>query len=487
MGRCGRALRGLLALGLVLGVVGCGSGGSSSAPVAPQGGRTVASVRGVPETIAVYNSRPVRVAGGGDDYLLILSEPSPAGGTASIQVNGGTTPLPLLPPIEAEERRSRPGRRVAMTGWTGLLDGELGRAATRPVVAPVVGSARRFKAEAGGGGVVTATLREKGRHALIYVDDETEAGALTAADLAELRAKFDDEIYPTDTTRLGPTGDFDRNGGVILLITPAVIEGVNGYFNEEDMVPGQGNDADMLYIAAPQPSEGQTYDLLRHTVQATVAHELAHLISFNHKAAVGGEETWLDEGYGQIAEQLNGFLDSPNSAAAYAEFYLAAPEQYTARQLDFNYEFGHAAAGYLFVRYLTDRFGDGALRGLVRIREKGVANVRQVTGQAYAALQPQFGAALFLAGTGLSADPRYSLPGFNPRADYPGAEVSLEGPRQTTLSAAGGRPQATIAWQRGGLRYVRLTQVPAGGTQLHLSTRDTAVQATFVRIPADLP
>ncbi|HAZ62300.1 MAG TPA: hypothetical protein DCZ72_01635 [Armatimonadetes bacterium] len=487
MGKIARVLRSLLALGLALGAVACGSGGSAVSPVAPQGGRTIAAVRGVPETITVYNSRPVRLAGGGDDYLLILSEPNGAEGLARVQLNGGTTELPRLEPLAL---RARDGGHVPFVAGYGLL-GELagGAPVSRQAALPAAGSERRFRTsqDLSGGVTVTATLREKGRHCLVYVDQATEAGALTAANLAELRAAFDERIYATDTGALGQPSDIDHNERVIILLTPAMAPRNLGYFTGYDLLPGYGNDAEMLYVAVPRPSEGRTYEQMRVGLQATIAHEMSHLISFYHKRQLLGEEHWLEEALAFLVEQLNGYVDMPAGVPGYVEYYLSAPERYTGRMLGGGYERGHAGLGFLFVRYLADQFGVDVLQRLVRARAKGHANIRQATGQPYAALQPPFAAALYLTGTGLSADPRYTLKGFDTRGTSPGAGVTLRGPGQTTLSAASGRPAAAISWAAGGLRYVRLTEVPADGAQFHLTTAATTVQATFVRIPADAP
>ncbi len=489
MSRFGRGWGRVLALGLALGVVGCGSGGSAASPAAPQGARTIASVRWVPETVAAYNSQPVRLAGGGDDYLMILSEPSRAGGNATVRLNGGTRPVPPLP--SQEGRALVPGgrRHVPVTRWNALLDGGRGRGLagatpTRQASDPALGSARQFWVYGDEGyTLVTATLREKGRHSLLYVDDATEAGALTAANIADLRAKFDNEIYPTDTALLGPTGDIDRNGRVVILVSPAVDSTSAGYVNTDDLRPGAGHDAELLYIAAPRPSAGQTYAQLRESVHATMAHELVHLIVGHHKWQLGDEEGWLNEGMAFVTEQANGYLEVLGGIPDLTAWYFSAPEQYTARETRPDYALGHAGVNYLFARYLADRFGEGVLGRLVRSRMTGEQNVRLATGHSYATLQPEFAAALALAGTGKNDDPRYALPSFNPRGEYKSMPYQLTGPATTELAAASGRPAVAISWPRGGLRYVWLTDLPPSGALIQFSTTDTRAQATFLRAP----
>ncbi len=483
MGNSRRVRRSLLALGLLVGLAGCGGGGGGGGST-PTGGRPIATARGVPQTITVRNSPAYRLGGGGDDYLLILSEPYGAGGTASVRLNGGTTTLPLLGSRAPE---AGAGRHVPIATWNNLLAGRLGsEPPTRQLSDPPIGSQRRFTVLTGEDRLVTATLREKGRHCLLYVDNATAAGALTAANMADLRRDFDDHIYPTTTGALGPTGDVDGNNKVIFLLTPTLPLTGYGYFYPGDLL-GANNSADMLYMTVPRPHLNLTYERLRSGLLATMAHELAHLINFNHKKGIGSEESWLNEGLSFVSEQLNGYLDSVGGSPENVAYYFRSPERYTGRELSGDYLDGHAGVNYLFVRYLADRFGEDVLPRLVTSRLRGQENVRQATGQEYAVLQPQFAAALYLSGTGLSADPRYQLTGFDTRGEYPLVGAKLHGPQQTVLSAASGQPRAAITWARGGLRYLRFTRVPAAGAYIQLSTADATIQATFLRLPATAP
>ena len=217
---------------------GCGGGGSSTPPEVT--GTLVASTRAVPETVSVASSPTVRVAGGGDDYLLILSESAGTIGSATVTVNGGTNSLPLL-----DARRSAGVRRHIPTASWGLGLGP-SRAVERAETDPAVGSTRTFNVVEGSTPTVTATLRTKGTHCLLYVDNSTVVGAFTDDDLVDLREEFDSQIYATDTSLFGATGDVDGNGRIILLFTPTIRDGGYGYFYPAD-VAGAGNQADMLY------------------------------------------------------------------------------------------------------------------------------------------------------------------------------------------------------------------------------------------------
>ncbi|MBI5834520.1 MAG: zinc ribbon domain-containing protein [Armatimonadetes bacterium] len=456
-------------------VAGCGGGGSTTPTDVT--GTLIAQTRAVPETVSVASSPTVRVVGG-DDYLLILSESAGSTGNASVTVNGGGTNLALL-----DARRSTGPRRHTPTASWGL--GGLGqtRAENRAEPDPAVGSSRTFSVVEGSQPTVTATLKAKGTHCLLYVDDSTVAGAFTDANLLDMRDTFDNQIYSTNTGIYGATGDVDSNGRIILLFTPTIRAGGYGYFYPSDVL-GAGNNADMLYARVPSPSNGQTFAVLRTGLLATMAHELAHLINFHYKRADGGEESWLNEGLSFACEQLNGWLDSAGGSPENVAAYFRSPERYTLHELTGNYDDGHAGAGFLFVRYLEDRFGQNIIGRLVTSSEVGQANVTAAAGVAYTTLMTDAAAAWYLAGTGLTTDTRWSLPGFDTHGTYPVESVSLSGPKATRVSAANSRPAFTASFARGGLRYVRLTNVPAAGAMFALTTSSGAqVRATFVRIP----
>jgi immune inhibitor A len=90
------------------------------------------------------------------------------------------------------------------------------------------------------------------------------------------------------------------------------------------------------------PDVARPYDY-----EATVAHELEHLIHNDHDA---NEVSWVDEGMADLAEYLNGF-GQPDSHVVYYMAYHRTPLTVWGGGLE---DYG---ASYLFQLYLLENFG----------------------------------------------------------------------------------------------------------------------------------
>jgi len=459
---------------LALALAGCGGGGKPA---------TVTAQRGVPLFHTVGRGLALTLPGG-DDYVLALVSTAGASGSVTAYLNGGGD---LLPPLTvtraAGRRRHRPQVELPPVARAAAA-----RAASRAL--PAVGSQRTFAVLEGPTREVTATLRASGEHCLLYVDNSTAPGVLTDADLADLRQQFDSSIYPTDTSVFGPASDVDGNGRLIVLFTPTVDPNGFGYFYAGDVMSGYGNNADMFYALVPRPERGDTYASLRTAILATLWHEFQHLINYNNKVLVrfgSDEESWLNEGLSFNAEYVGGLLDTDGGPPERVGRWLSSPESFTLLNRTVPYQHGHAGIGFLFVRWLVERYGQEVLGKLVRSGLTGVANVEAATGHPLATLWPRCAAAVYLTGTGLSNDAQCNLATFNPRGAYEfGGQ--LHGPGLTPVDAASGTPRAEVAWARGGVRYLRLTGAPAGGLNLALNSTDgDNTVVTVIRIPPSTP
>lgn len=139
---------------------------------------------------------------------------------------------------------------------------------------------------------------------------------------------------------------------------------VSGYFSAADRYPRTvnptSNERNMLYISLDVnrlDSEGY---------YQTVAHELQHAI----QASVDNNEaTWIDEGLGELAAYVTGYNDvaSVDSYAELPDVQLNAWSQGTGEEL------AHYGASFLFSAYFLERFGEPAMRALVRHPENGFA------------------------------------------------------------------------------------------------------------------
>jgi hypothetical protein len=327
-----------------------------------------------------------------------------------------------------------------------------GPAALRDTVAPSEGSVRTFRVVTSTDGStskeVEAVLEYVGDHILVYGDLQTTR---LSAEMNALLQVMDAHLWSEAVNAFGADPDVDGNGRIVVLFTPEVnrlvqaqdclLRGyVRGFFYPPDLLertPGSAR-GEVFYAFVPDPAgryscahdQGQVV----RELEATFLHEMEHLISFNeHVLARGGnpEEMWLNEGLGQIAEELGsryferaypapfGRSTSvqlfPDSSGPFigqllldAYVYLNASLAHSVTAYEGAGSLEDQGATWLFLRWLIDQKGDGALRRLVQTRRTGQANLEAVAGESLGSLFGDFSLALF-------AD---SLPGL-PRGAVP--------------------------------------------------------------------
>jgi immune inhibitor A len=206
---------------------------------------------------------------------------------------------------------------------------------------------------------VEAELRLVTPHAYWYFErgrPVDEAGLQAAA------AQYEQTIYPLlQRIVAGP-----RAVGPITLLH-ARVPGVAGYFSSSDLSPRwvvpHSNERPMVYLdpsAIRVGSAGYAHLL---------AHELTHLF---HYFANPGEETWLKEGSGELAQEL---VD-PEYHYGVRSFLLRPDTQLTAWSASPANSAVYYQAAYLFVRYLMDRYGGpDVLSALFQSGQQGAASV----------------------------------------------------------------------------------------------------------------
>jgi hypothetical protein len=312
--------------------------------------------------------------------------------------------------------------------------------APRPSAAapPTVGDHRTFKVcsnlTCSGFDSVGAVAKTVGAHIAIYVDTLAPSPGMSQVALDSLAAVFDARLYPVDTATFGGVSDIDNNSVVIVLMTGTVnklvtanecnTEGyVAGFFFSGDIDPdfsAQFNNGEIFYSIVADSSAtlscAHPAGQLERTMPVTFVHEFQHMINFVQKVRIRGaqsEDTWLDEGLARYAEENAGrsYL-ADGDTASFSRFaidpvfdaylYMRQPGS---SALLFAADTGGLAplgAGWLFVRYLVDQFGDSLPRRLVESAQSGQANVTARTGQPFAVIVTRWGLANWVS----------DLPGF---------------------------------------------------------------------------
>lgn len=193
--------------------------------------------------------------------------------------------------------------------------------------------------------------------------------------LTEAAARFDTDVWRLDRylygENLSPGIDGDERIHIVHL--EQLSPGLAGFFDPDDQCAQSlctaSNQRDTLYMILDYgPLNSDRYF-------STLAHEFQHMIQFT---VDGNEYRWLDEGFSQLAEHLNGFSEDPiNSDNVSA--YLGDPNlRLDSWSLDYGEQSGYYGAGYLMMIYLYERFGVEFVRELARNPLDGLASIHDV-------------------------------------------------------------------------------------------------------------
>ena len=217
---------------------------------------------------------------------------------------------------------------------------------------------------------VTAKLEYKTEHVYMWVEEDVgfrEGDLRAAADL------FEEQTYVTDRSFFGSEWmpGVDNDPHVSILHATNLGNSVAGYYSSADQfvsaVRDDSNEMEMFYINMDNVVVDSDF------YNGVLAHEFQHMIHWYNDR---NEETWLNEGFSELAMFLNDF-DIGGSDWVFAN----TPDT----QLN-SWPEGPGAAGanyggaYLFTSYFLDRFGPEATQALVSHPENGWRAVDAVLG-----------------------------------------------------------------------------------------------------------
>lgn len=332
---------------------------------------------------------------------------------------------------------------------------------------------------------VSAVLKFKGPHTLLYLDKQAPANGFTDADLDLLGQVYDRRLYDADVDFFGAPSDVDGNGRVIVLLSPVVngltprnAKGVIIGFtfaldlfsrNASSCPPCQfSNEAEIFYGVVPDPtgiySDARTLQRVKELMPGVMAHETQHMISFNYKAFVTAasdlETLWLSEGMAHIAEELGG--DAVDAAGQTeiandiyrpnfdrAAFFLERPDTASLTVVSGQGTLPERGASWLFLRWLGDQYGDFLFRDLTQTALNGVANVEAQTGEPFFRLFADWAVTLWTEDQAIPGLPeRFQIPKWKLRDILrlqSTGEYALQPMQRTFADLRGDSIQATMA------------------------------------------
>jgi hypothetical protein len=221
----------------------------------------------------------------------------------------------------------------------------------------------------------TADLRYITPHVYMWVQDGYD---LKQEDIEAAANLFETKIYPTDREFFGSEWTPGVDNDVHLSVFNGEVPGVGGYFSSADeyshKVNPYSNEKEMFYVNLESDRPGSD------EYNSTLAHEFQHMIHWYNDRT---EDTWVNEGMSELAQQLNGYLDN----YAVREFTDQPDTQLTGWEDDIDLNGPHYGAAYLFAAYFLDRFGEEAMRQVVADKAHGMVGFQDVLTQRKMGLQ----------------------------------------------------------------------------------------------------
>jgi immune inhibitor A len=216
---------------------------------------------------------------------------------------------------------------------------------------------------------VTAAMRYATPHVYFWVDTTVDANLNDIRDVVDT---FENKIYPTDRDFFGSewTPGVDGDPHLYILWCRGLGTNVAGYYSSADEVSRlaheYSNQHEMFYMNADAMSLTDEY------VMSVLAHEFQHMI---HWYADANEETWVNEGFSELAVTLNGY-----SVGGADWIYVNNTDLQLNTWTDINESdsTAHYGGSFLFMNYFLGRFGSEATQALVRNKANGLSGIDDV-------------------------------------------------------------------------------------------------------------
>lgn len=205
---------------------------------------------------------------------------------------------------------------------------------------------------------ITAELVHKTDVAYAWVEADQRYDGDAIARSLEV---FSERSYPAVVAFFGSEWypGVDNDPRVHILHSVNMGNGVAGYYSSADeyskLANAFSNEKEMFYINLNWLNSLASYS----NYETVLAHEFQHMIHWYNDR---NEETWLNEGLSEYAQEIAGY----GADAFFANIFLRTPDtQLTTWRLDSSNNAEHYGSAYLFVNYLTQRFGRETTQAVV--------------------------------------------------------------------------------------------------------------------------
>jgi hypothetical protein len=182
---------------------------------------------------------------------------------------------------------------------------------------------------------------------------------------------FAQKIYPTDQEFFGKEWipGVDNDPHLYVLFAGGLGQNIAGYESDSDtylsVVQPYSNQHEMFYVNTDIQTFSDDYTL------SVMAHELQHLIHSYHDS---NEESWINEGFSELAVFLNGY-----DTGGFDYLFSEDPDiNLTEWPNDSDATDAHYGSSFLFTDYLLDRFGEETTKAVVADKMNGLNSIDDV-------------------------------------------------------------------------------------------------------------
>lgn len=222
---------------------------------------------------------------------------------------------------------------------------------------------------------VEAVLRYISDHVYFWIEDGVTYDDNEVRDLVDA---FEEEMYPVNREFFGSewSPGIDNDPHLYILYTRGMGSSVAGYFSSADeyhpLAHEYSNAAEMFLLSADNVFLWETF------TYGVLAHEFQHMI---HWYRDRNETSWMNEGFSELAMLLTGYYES-----GFDLEYIVNPDlQLNDWPNDSDATRPHYGAGFLFLTYFLDRFGEDATKALVADANNGMSSIDGVLASIQAA------------------------------------------------------------------------------------------------------
>lgn len=180
--------------------------------------------------------------------------------------------------------------------------------------------------------------------------------------------RFAQKIYPLVRDFFGaesnPGIDADRR--LHILHATGLGRGIAGYFSSADSFSSLANrfsnQKEIFYISLDWLKRSNSFE----EYETVLAHEFQHMVHWHNDR---NEETWVNEGMSELAQEVAGYPPD----MGFARVYAAQPDtQLNTWSVNPEANGRHYGAAYLFMAYFLQRFGEALTRAVVSQPANGI-------------------------------------------------------------------------------------------------------------------